>query len=292
MASTDRAYTLLLSHLHNTSTKLPIATIQGALAHHLATLSPLPTPLAGTAISSPFYLSQPFTHAKLQSFATAFRHATHLKYRALVKAEKERSKVSVLLGRSMAGVMGQWVKDVLRGVYGGHPVLRIAACSGLLLGVEDLKVGDKDGNLNIGSWRSAVEDETVVALAEVMDTYAGSSPSLNGVEEWEKEFQPAGQGKILLVLLSFPNMRSRYSFVGVNTCISIITSGVRTEIESITVAHLCSIAHIDNIIHVQGRNIPVACFCLCNSLFYPSGSYISASIDTRIYSAVLKNIEA
>ncbi|KAF9561067.1 hypothetical protein CPC08DRAFT_635895 [Agrocybe pediades] len=202
MSTTDRGYTLLLSHLHNPSTKLPLETIQGALAHHLSSLEPLPTPLAGTAISSPFYLSQPFTHLKIQSFATAFRHATHFKYRALVKAEKERSKMSMLLGRNMQSIMGQWVTDVLKGIYGGHPVLRVAACSGLLLGVEDLKVGDKDGSLDIGSWRYGVEDETVVALAEVMDTYAGSSQSSNGVEEWEKEFQPADILSLVLILAS------------------------------------------------------------------------------------------
>ncbi len=51
-----------------------------------------------------------------------------------------------------------------------------------------------------GPERFGVEDETVVALAEVMDTYAHSFNSISsttGVEEWEKEFQPAGQGRRL-----------------------------------------------------------------------------------------------
>lgn len=198
MATSDRGYTILLSHLHNPTSKLPLATIQGALAHHLATASPLPTPLAATAISSPFYLSQPFTYQKLQSFATAFRHATHLKYRSLVEGAKTRSKISTLLGRSTQAVIGQWVTDVSKGVRGGHPVLRLAALSGLLLGVEDVKIGDrieKKEGIDVGSARSGVEDETVVALAEVMDTYAYRvSSSSSGVEEWEREFQPAGQG--------------------------------------------------------------------------------------------------
>lgn len=204
MTSSDRGYTLLLSHLHSPTSKLPLSTIQGALAHHLATISPLPTSLAATAITSPFYLSQPFTYEKLQSFSTAFRHASHLKYRALVDAAKTRSRVQALLGSSMQATMGQWVMDVLQGVHGGHPVLRLASCSGLLLGVEDLKAGEKSEKqegVDVGTARFAVEDENVVALAEVMDTYAygfTSGTSLHGVEEWEKEFQPAGQGMHLL----------------------------------------------------------------------------------------------
>ncbi|KAF8969004.1 hypothetical protein BDZ97DRAFT_1797362 [Flammula alnicola] len=207
MSSPDRGYTILLSHLHNTASNLPLSTIQGALAHQLATISPLPTPLAATAITSPLYLSQPFTHAKLQSFSTAFRHATHLKYRALVDSAKTRSKIQALLGRSMQVVMGQWVTDVLKGVHGGHPVLRLASCSGILLGVEDLKLGEKSEKregIDVGCARSEVEDETVVALAEVMDTYAygfGSGASSIGVEEWEKEFQPAGQDILSLALI-------------------------------------------------------------------------------------------
>jgi hypothetical protein len=204
MTTTDRGYTILLSHLHSPTSKLPLSTLQGALAHHLATVSPLPTPLAATAITSPFYLSQPFTYEKLQSFSTAFRHASHLKYRALVDAAKTRSRMHALLGSSMQATMGQWVMDVLQGVHGGHPVLRLASCSGLLLGVEDLKAGEKSEKqegIDVGTARFAVEDENVVALAEVMDTYAygfTSGTSLNGVEEWEKEFQPAGQGMHLL----------------------------------------------------------------------------------------------
>jgi hypothetical protein len=48
--------------------------------------------------------------------------------------------------------------------------------------------------IDLGNARFAVEDEIV---AEVMDAYAygiGSSSS-NDIDECEKEFQPAGQGK-------------------------------------------------------------------------------------------------
>ena len=109
MSSSDRGYAILLTHLHNTSSKLPLSTIKGALAHHLATVLLLPTPLAAAAILLPLYLSQPFTNEKLQSFSTAFKHATHLKYRALVDAVNSRSTLSTLLGRSMQAVIGEWV---------------------------------------------------------------------------------------------------------------------------------------------------------------------------------------
>lgn len=204
MSGSDRGYTILLSHLHNPLTKLAVSTIQGALAYQLANISPLPTSLAALTVSSPFYLSQPFTYPKLHSLCTAFRHATHLKYRALVDSHKSRSTMGSLFGRTLRTALSQWVNDVLRGLQGGHAILRLASCTGLLLGVEDLKVGGSDEGtkgIDLGSARSLVEDETVVAVAEVMDAYAygsgSGSSSSNSVEEWEKEFQPAGQGKFV-----------------------------------------------------------------------------------------------
>jgi hypothetical protein len=109
----------------------------------------------------------------------------------LVDAAKSRSKLSTLLGSSIQVVIGRWVSDVLKGIHGGHSVLRLASCSGLLLGVEDLRIGEKDKEegIDVGNARSRVEDETIIALAEVMDTYASAAGT-----DWEKEFQPAGEG--------------------------------------------------------------------------------------------------
>lgn len=140
------------------------------------------------------------------SFATAFRHATHLKYRSLVEEKKKLSAIRTILGRSLETLLGQWVTDVYDGLQGGHPVLRLAACGGLLLGVEDVKIGEnpsENDGVDIGSSRMCVENETVVALAEVMDTYATAwnSHSSSNVEEWEKEFQPAGQDILSLSLV-------------------------------------------------------------------------------------------
>ena len=199
MAS-DRAYTALLSHLSTYPPRLPLSTIQSALGHHLAnTGGPTPTPLAAIAVTSTLYLTQPFTHDRLQSLLTAFRYAAHLKYRAVLTEIETRTVGQALLGLSAERIIGQWVGEVLEGIQGAHPTLRLASCNGLLLGVEDIRIGNKTEHkkgVDVGSVRSSLEDEAVVSLAEVMDTYAygfGTSPS-GAVEEWEKEFQPAGRG--------------------------------------------------------------------------------------------------
>ena len=106
-----------------------------------------------------------------------------------------------MLGRSRESVLAQWVTDVLKGVQDGHPILRLAACGGLISGVKDVKIGEKpekEGGIDVGSARFAVEDEIVLSLAEVMDKYSSTSASgsespQNGVEERENEFQPAGR---------------------------------------------------------------------------------------------------
>jgi hypothetical protein len=196
----DRAYSNLLAHLHNVTPSLPLTTIQSALAHYLAHLSPLPTPLAASAVSSALYLAQPFTNEKLQSLLTAFRHATHLRYRKQKDDIASRSSLGNLFSRSLNVALGQWMDDVVEGIQGGHPVLRLSSLSGLLLGIHDLELeakkqadGDHARSINLGSARNNVEDELIVAVAEVMDTYSCVlAPASSG--EWEKEFQPTGRG--------------------------------------------------------------------------------------------------
>ena len=105
----------------------------------------------------------------------------------------------LVFGRTLRTALSQWVTEVLKGLQGGHTVLRLASCTGLLLGIEDVRVGGNDIiGIDLGNARFAVEDEIVVAVAEVMDAYAhGFGPSSsNDIEEWEKEFQPAGQGNV------------------------------------------------------------------------------------------------
>ena len=133
-----------------------------------------------------------------------------------------------VFGRTLRTALDQWVTEVLKGLQGGHAVLRLASCTGLLLGVEDVKIGGSDmKGIDLSNARFVVEDEIVVAVAEVMDAYAygfGSSSS-NDIEEWEKEFQPAGQGKFVFYLITyFFHSVTRYSFFGINTGLPVVTT--------------------------------------------------------------------
>ncbi|KAJ7164653.1 hypothetical protein C8R43DRAFT_1086103 [Mycena crocata] len=177
-------YANLLAHLHNTSTSLPLPTIQAAFAHHLAKLSPLPTPLAASIVSSPLFSAHPFSHPKLQTLFTAFRHATHLKYRDSKNASENQSAVGSVFSRGTKTRVRQWIGAVLKGIKGGQPILRLACCGGLLAGLEDLETAE---HLEIG--RSQLEDEVVISVAESMDVYARVA-SITG--EWEAEFQGVG----------------------------------------------------------------------------------------------------
>jgi hypothetical protein len=79
-----------------------------------------------------------------------------------------------------------WVGDILKGLEGGMGVLRLTCAGGALLGLDDL---ERMGKLKTGSGeagRGWVEDEVVVALAEVMELYESAQGG-----GWEKEFQPA-----------------------------------------------------------------------------------------------------
>ncbi|KAG6829465.1 hypothetical protein H0H92_004427 [Tricholoma furcatifolium] len=186
--------TLLLTHLQNSTPNVPLETITAALAHHLAVDLPTPTPLTAAAVSSPYFLTP--TNEKLQAIVTAFRHAAHLKHQALVKKTEEGWSLSrTIFSRGVEGGIKEWVRGVIRGLQGGRAVLRLACSTGLLLGVKSLPhVGIADGN---------VEDEVVIALAEVMDDY-NSDPGT-----WEREFQPKTDG--MEILLSFTSILASQS---------------------------------------------------------------------------------
>ena len=178
----DRGYINLLSHLHRPESSLPINAIAGSLAHYLSQLQPSPTPLAATAISSNLFL--PLSHAKLSSLSTAFRHAVYLKSNLL-----HDEHGLGLFTPSVKVQLQEWIWSVLKGFEGGMAVLRLACAGGLLLGLGDLQV---QGKVQSGTGRDHVEDEVVVALAEVMEMYEPG-----GGADWETAFQPAverGQG--------------------------------------------------------------------------------------------------
>ncbi|KAJ3747067.1 hypothetical protein DFH05DRAFT_770744 [Lentinula detonsa] len=185
----SNAYSNLLQHLHRAQPALPLETIQAALAFHIANQNPLPTPLAATAITSPLFLSHPFTLSRLQVLSNSFRHALHLKF-TLVSGPR----LSFFEG-SISTRLTEWTKSLMKGLQGGNPLLRLAAAGGVLQGLQDLQTQAK-ANSSIGmnsshtasenpvsdAIRAKVEDEVVIAFAEVIDQ--------EGVgREWESEFQ-------------------------------------------------------------------------------------------------------
>lgn len=170
---TDRGYLNLLSHLTRTQTTLPLKTIQASIAHYLAHILPSPTPLAATVVSSPFFLKN-VSYAKLDGLVVAFRHAVHIKMK-LIKEEPRG-----LFTRGTNARVAEWSAEMLKGLQGGQSLLRLACYAGLLQGL-----GDWEEELKAveSRMRRRVEEELVVALAEVMDLFTAASST-----GWEKEF--------------------------------------------------------------------------------------------------------
>jgi hypothetical protein len=171
----SREYTILLSHLHKPSPSLPLSTHQSLISHFLAQ-TPTPTPLTATVISSPLF--RPFSHAKLTTLATAFRHAVHLRLKALEDEEKS------LFTRGIRPRMAEWVRGLVKGFKGGQALIRFVSAGGILLGLDDLvkKLGADPGS---GSVRAKTEDELIISLTEILELYGAPKDSA-----WEKEFQP------------------------------------------------------------------------------------------------------
>lgn len=172
-ATLDRGYTILLTHLHRPTTTLPLETIAASFSHYLATITPSPTPLAATIISSPLFI--PVSHPKLQILFTGFRHAVHFKHNNLSNNQ------GGLFDLGLKTRLRKWVLGVLKGFEGGMGIVRLACAGGLLIGLEDMK-----GRITLASGRGAVENKLVVAFAEVIELYEHSQEGSG----WEKEFQP------------------------------------------------------------------------------------------------------
>lgn len=183
MATPDRGHTFLLSSLgRSNTTKTPLSTIQALIAHYLANIHPSPTPLAATIVSSPIFL--PFSHSKLEVLSTSFRHAVHAKLQAL-KADS-----SGLFSPSLDTQLNVWSLAIFQGLEGGHAIVRLACCSGLLLGLEDilqhLPVKKRDV-------KGIAEDELVMTFADVIDQFSTS-------DKWGKEFHSAAESADALAL--------------------------------------------------------------------------------------------
>jgi hypothetical protein len=187
-----REYTILLAHLHRPSSSLPLSTHQSLISHFLA-LTPTPTPLTATVISSPLF--RPFSHAKLVTIVTAFRHAVHLRLKAL------RDEETTLFTRGVRPRMAEWVRGLVKGFKGGQALIRFVSAGGILLGLDDLKNkwGADPGS---GSVRAKTEDELIIALTEIMEIYGAPKDSA-----WEKEFQPEtehGERELPVLRAPFP----------------------------------------------------------------------------------------
>lgn len=172
------SYTTLLSHLHRPSSTSPppLQALQGLIVHHLSQLAPSPTPLAAAIVSSSLF--RPFSFAKLDALSTSFRHAVHAKLRLL------KDEPSGLFSPSLNVRLANWSTSLLKGFEGGYAITRLACCSGLLLGLEDIlpKLPAKKTVV-----KSNVEDELILAFADVIDLFISS-------DSWGKQFQPVTEG--------------------------------------------------------------------------------------------------
>ncbi|KAG1733052.1 uncharacterized protein EDB91DRAFT_1150240 [Suillus paluster] len=179
----DRGHTLLLSSLgKSNTTKTPLPTIQALIVHYLANVHPSPTPLAATIVSSPIFL--PFSHSKLELLSTSLRHAVHSKLQAL-KADS-----SGLFSPSLDTQLNVWSLAILQGLEGGHAIIRLACCSGLLLGLEDILQHLPAKKRDV---KGIAEDELVMTFADVIDQFSTS-------DSWGKEFHSAAESADALAL--------------------------------------------------------------------------------------------
>lgn len=176
--SVDRAYLNLAAHLNTAKASLPLTTIHASIAHYLAHVQPSPTPLAALVVSSPLFTSLSFP--ALDGLLTAFRHAVHIKIKIF------NDEASGLFSRGLAMYIATWVAQVLKGLQGAHPVVRLACCAGIVHGLND-----RDGELKMqqSSTRRKVEEELVIALAEIIDFVSPAA------DPWEAEFRSKSQNE-------------------------------------------------------------------------------------------------
>ena len=188
-----------------------------------------PTPLAATIVGSPMFrfpyqvdIETLNGNGRLETLLKAFRHAVHYKVHALLGKPDPSNPSASTLSSSSQGILSSvfslpiesklstWTRDILNGLQGGPSATRFSCLGGLLIGLEDLerekaarKAGhttDPEGKQDVDEvvtarrrTRRKVEEEVIMALAEVMEEYPlplndqptnGSRPGL----EWELEF--------------------------------------------------------------------------------------------------------
>ena len=186
-----------------------------------------PTPLAAAVVGSSAFRIIDQTDVetisgKLETLLKAFRHAVHYKVHALLgkpdpanpsastSSSSSQGLLSSIFSLPMESKLSAWTLDISNGLQGGPSVVRFACLGGLLVGLEDLerqkaarkagRVTDTDGKGEAEDdvavrrrTRGKVEEEVIVALAEVMeayplplnDQYANDGGQRSG---WESEF--------------------------------------------------------------------------------------------------------
>ena len=186
-----------------------------------------PTPLAAAIVGSSVFGFTDQTDVetidgRLEMLLKAFRRAVHYKVHALLgkpdpanpsassSSSSSQGLLSAVFSLPMESKLSTWTREVLNGLQGGPSVVRFTCLGGLLLGLEDLdrrkaarKAGhviDTDGTGEVDEvvavrrrTRGKVEEEVIVALAEVMETYPlplGDHFMNDGRQrsDWESEF--------------------------------------------------------------------------------------------------------
>jgi len=192
-----------------------------------------PTPLAAAIVGSSMFRFPDQTDAetingRLETLLKAFRHAVHYKVHALLgkpdpanpsastSSSNSHGILSSVFSLPIESKLSTWTRDVLDGLEGGPPAARFACLGGLLTGLEDLErqkaarkagyVTDTDGKREVDEvvavrrrTRGKVEEEVIVALAEVMEAdplpLSDRFVSDGGQRsDWESEFAQSASG--------------------------------------------------------------------------------------------------
>ena len=192
-----------------------------------------PTPLAAAVVGSPMFqfpnqMDAETINGRLETVLKAFRHAVHYKTHALLgkpdpanpsspaPSSSSQNILSSIFSLPLESKLSVWARDILNGLQGGQSVARFACLGGLLVGLEDLgrqmaarKAGRVTGPDGKGEFdevvavrrrtRGKVEEEVIIALAEVMEMYPslaiGTSLEDGGARlDWESEFAQSAPG--------------------------------------------------------------------------------------------------
>lgn len=192
-----------------------------------------PTPLAAAIVGSPMFdfsgqMDGRAVNGRLEMALKAFRRAVHYKVHALLgkpdparpsvptSSSSSRGILSSVFSLPVSSRLSIWIRDISTGLQGGSSVVRFACFGGLLIGLEELerqktareagRTTDADRRGEVDEVvavrrraRAQVEEEIIVALAEVMEAYPlplSDQSTSNGRlgSDWESEFAQNSSG--------------------------------------------------------------------------------------------------